>query len=382
MPLVVGITATLATSLLLLWPTDRLVFSRLPQVADIFDVWRPRSVALLVLLALVLRLVPMLRRYSFEVGLVFCAIIEFFSGLDFGALSGSNPFFNISFVFQFGLVLVPVPIHKRIGGLILLGASFGAGYLLINREAPHDPYFLFSVLAGFLISLANTLFGHIAYHLLWMNFLANAKSERLLLNILPGVIAERLKESAQPIADRLESVTVLFADICGFTPLSESLSPEGLVHLLNQIFSEFDALAERHGLEKIKTIGDAYMAAAGLPSPRPDHAAAVARMALDMVAVMEGFQAPNGRKVQMRIGIHSGPVVAGVIGSKKFSYDLWGDTVNTASRMESHGVVGGVTLSESTHELLRAQFRCTDRGMIYVKGKGEMRLFQLDGPVA
>jgi adenylate cyclase len=161
------------------------------------------------------------------------------------------------------------------------------------------------------------------------------RSEQLLLNILPRPIAERLKEGQRTIADVFPDVTVLFADLVGFTRMSEQLPPAELVAMLNKIFSMFDQLAEKHGLEKIKTIGDEYMAASGLPMPRPDHAEAMAEMALDMLAVIERFNAKRNRGVRIRIGMNCGPVTAGIIGTKKFAYDLWGDTVNIASRMES-----------------------------------------------
>jgi len=204
------------------------------------------------------------------------------------------------------------------------------------------------------------------------------KSERLLLNILPKPIADRLKQGQSVIADSFTEVTVLFADIVDFTRLSAQMSPTELVVLLNEIFSTFDRLAERHGLEKIKTIGDAYMVVGGLPTPRPDHAEAIAEMALDMQRAIQ-FKVENGEPLRIRIGIHTGPVVAGVIGTRKFSYDLWGDTVNTASRMESHGLSGGIQVTETTHERLRDKYLFKERGVIQVKSKGEMMTYLLLG---
>lgn len=209
--------------------------------------------------------------------------------------------------------------------------------------------------------------------------LAQEQSERLLLNILPKAIAERLKKNTSSIAELFDEATILFADIVGFTPLSARTSPIDLVNLLNQIFSTFDELAEQHGLEKIKTIGDAYMVAGGLPVPRPDHAEAVADMALDMIAAIARFQGPNRADFQIRIGINTGPVVAGVIGIKKFIYDLWGDTVNIASRMESQGVAGNIQVTATTYEYLKERFHLEKRGEISVKGKGEMTTYWLTG---
>lgn len=205
------------------------------------------------------------------------------------------------------------------------------------------------------------------------------QTERLLLNILPEPIAERLKQDDGSIADHFAAATVLFADIVGFTPLASRLSPIKLVNLLNQIFSTFDLLTEQHGLEKIKTVGDAYMVVGGIPIPKPDHAQAVAEMALDMQQAIAEFSTRIEEPLNIRIGINTGPVVAGVIGIKKFIYDLWGDTVNTASRMESHGLAGMIQVTEATYQLLRDRYLFEERGVISVKGKGEMTTYFLLG---
>ncbi len=203
------------------------------------------------------------------------------------------------------------------------------------------------------------------------------KSEKLLLNILPQSIAQRLKQKHQPIADAFEEVTVLFADIVGFTQLSTQMPPQELVQLLNQVFSAFDARVEQLGLEKIKTIGDAYMVVGGLPKPRPDHAEAIVALAQQMQADIETFNQRTGHNLSIRIGVNSGPVVAGVIGTKKFIYDLWGDTVNVASRMESHGQPGRIHLSESTQQLIGDRYPTQSRGAIEVKGKGATTTYWL-----
>ncbi|NER35569.1 MAG: PAS domain-containing protein [Oscillatoria sp. SIO1A7] len=202
-------------------------------------------------------------------------------------------------------------------------------------------------------------------------------SERLLLNILPEPIAEQLKQEQSAIADYFDCTTILFSDIVGFTDLSSRMSPIKLVNLLNRMFSQFDKLADRHGLEKIKTIGDAYMVAGGLPVHRSDHAEAVADMALEMQAAMKNFQAEIDRRLQIRIGINTGPVVAGVIGIKKFIYDLWGDTVNVASRMESSGVPGRIQVTKDTYHRLKDKYLFDKRGEVDVKGKGEMTTYWL-----
>ncbi len=203
------------------------------------------------------------------------------------------------------------------------------------------------------------------------------KSERLLLNILPAPIAERLKKGESVIADSFAEVTVLFADIAGFTRLATQVSPAELVQTLNDIFSAFDRLAEKHALEKIKTIGDAYMVVGGLPKPLPKHANAVAAMALDMQREILRINGERRINLGMRIGIHTGPVVAGVIGKKKFSYDLWGDTVNTASRMEAASHPGHIQVSEATFELIKDRFFFAKRQPIETKGKGEMNTYLL-----
>jgi class 3 adenylate cyclase len=196
------------------------------------------------------------------------------------------------------------------------------------------------------------------------------RSERLLRNVLPDPIAARLKQGEQVIADGFPEVTVLFADLVDFTRRSDRSSPERVVQVLDDLFSALDRLAERHGLEKIKTIGDAYMVVGGLPEPRPDHAQAVAEMALALREEVPRHHDPDGQPLAVRVGIDTGPVVAGVIGRRKFSYDLWGDTVNTASRMESRGVAGCIQVTERTYRRLRDLYHFEPRGPIQVKGKG------------
>ena len=207
--------------------------------------------------------------------------------------------------------------------------------------------------------------------------LAQQESDRLLLNILPSAIVENLKKGDGPAAERFESATVLFADIVGFTSLAARISALEVVNFLNQIFSKFDELTEKHGLKKIKTSGDAYIVAGGVPVPRADHAEAIANMALDMQKVIADFKTDTGESFQIRIGINTGPVVAGVIGTKKFIYDLWGDTVNVASRMESQGLPGYIQVTTAVYELLKDRYVFEERGALPVKGKGEMIAYWL-----
>ena len=205
------------------------------------------------------------------------------------------------------------------------------------------------------------------------------QTEKLLLNILPKPIAEQLKQGRSLIAESFEDVTVLFADIVGFTELSARISPRELLESLNLIFSEFDRLTEQFELEKIKTIGDAYMAVGGVPTPRPDHAEAIAYMALEMLQAIGEVNVQTEQSFNIRIGINTGPVIAGVIGTKKFIYDLWGDTVNTASRMEYHGIPGVIQVTETTRDRLQTTFAFEPRGTIEIKGKGQMKTYILTG---
>ncbi len=208
------------------------------------------------------------------------------------------------------------------------------------------------------------------------------RGEELLLNILPRPIALRLQAGERRIAESFDSVTVLFADLVGFTERAAATDPEALVELLSQVFTAFDAISDRFGVEKIKTIGDAYMVVAGLPTPRSDHAEAMADTAVALLEAVARVGEKIGSKLEIRVGMHSGPVVAGIIGTRKFAYDLWGDTVNTASRMESHGVAGRIHVAESTYRALRSQFCFEERGEVDVKGLGLMRTYFLLGRAA
>jgi guanylate cyclase len=202
------------------------------------------------------------------------------------------------------------------------------------------------------------------------------QSDDLLHSILPDEIATRLKTDTSMIADDFPEASVLFADVVGFTPMSAGMTPPQLVGLLNSVFTKFDEFVEDLGLEKIKTVGDEYMVAAGVPLPRPDHADAIAELALRIRNHVAAHDF-DGQRLTLRIGINSGPVVAGIIGTHKFSYDMWGDTVNTASRMESEGIPGKIQISHATHDLIHDRYTCEPRGSITVKGKGEMETYLL-----
>jgi class 3 adenylate cyclase len=268
--------------------------------------------------------------------------------------------------------------HQR--WALLVAAWYGAGPLIFRIWADPEPLpqILNDSVPDLALFAAVLLLGE-AVRSRRALALEEEKSERLLLNMVPASIAARLKQTQDVIADAFPEVTVLFADLVDFTPRSQQIAPQQVVRFLNELFSAFDRLAQRHGLEKIKTIGDAYMVAGGLPDPRPDHAQAAADMALAMREEVARRRDPSGQPLQVRIGIDTGAVVAGVIGTSKFSYDLWGDTVNTASRMESDGVAGHIQVTARTFQCLRDGYRFQRRGSIPVKGKGEMVTYFLLG---
>jgi adenylate cyclase len=208
-----------------------------------------------------------------------------------------------------------------------------------------------------------------------------AKADRLLLNVLPSEIAETLKDNDDTIADHYESVSVLFADVVGSTPLFADLEPTEVVDWLNEVFSVLDDLVERHGLEKLRTMGDGYMVGSGVPGTREDHSRALVACSLDMIEALKLLPPRHGKQMTFRFGINSGPVVAGVIGKSKFHYDLWGDTVNVASRMESYSEESRLHVSQSTYELIKDDFDCTSRGMTEIKGKGQMETWFVEGRI-
>ena len=306
------------------------------------------------------------------------------------------------------MVLLPVLLQWSLGGFVASGGvilwSLAAPLIALVFSRQPLPWFLtyliLTVLSGllepFLIraeisaSVRDTFFvfniggvSTVVYFLLryFMQGLATErqKSESLLLNVLPATIARRLKAGERPLADHFDDVVVLFADLVDFTPLAERLDPDRLVEMLDEIFSHFDAIADRHALEKIKTVGDAYMVVGGLPDASPIALEAAAEMALEMQELISRKRAPTGDLLRLRVGIDVGPVVAGVIGRKKFSYDLWGDTVNTASRMESSGVAGQIQVTARAYERLQHLYLFRPREPMEVKGKGTIAAYLLVG---
>ncbi len=274
----------------------------------------------------------------------------------------------------------------------IVALIFSSFFLLSFWYLDHSPLYRITD-PGVLNFVQWTIKGGIAFSLLSVSAYAHyiitqtekkleeehEKAESLLRNILPDKIADRLKGGSRSIADGFEFVSILFADLVGFTELSGKTEPARLVNLLNGIFSRFDDLVEHYDLEKIKTIGDAYMIAAGIPEPRENHGELMLQCAVDMISGLEAFNREKGTDLQIRIGINSGSVVAGVIGKKKFIYDLWGDSVNIASRMESHGVTGKIQVSETTYRLLKNSYSFEKRGEIEIKGKGKMNCYIYNG---
>jgi adenylate cyclase len=259
-------------------------------------------------------------------------------------------------------------------GLVILSGFFQSNVETANNLSAGTLIFFFIIN---LVGVGLFIFVLVFYFVGQKNIFQE-KSESLLLNILPKEIADILKNEPHTIANHFEGASILFADVVNFTPLSATMTPTELVELLNEVFSHFDLLAEQRGLEKIKTIGDCYMVASGVPRPRTDHAQQLVAMALEMRDYVSQNEF-SGHKLIFRMGLNSGPVVAGVIGRKKFIYDLWGDAVNTASRMESHGQEGIIQITRATYELVKDDFVCKPQGTINVKGKGEMEVWYVAG---
>jgi len=334
---------------------------------------------------------PFFHRRSEVLGPIYLSIVVAVDFLVIGWLGGSAA------GSQYNLLAAPAVVlvfgSRRLGlslvmalFLILTFIAIDVWAPVVGGIAPMDPAFGERNKFISIATASAILFGAIAYAL---NLAENAeaalsqeyrRSEGLLLNLVPSAIASRLKQSPdQIIADHFDDVTILFADIVDFTPRAMRLPPAGVVGFLNRVFSEFDRLAEKHRLEKIKTIGDAYMVAGGMPDRSSGHCAAVAEMALDMLDRVRELGAELGDDLRIRIGIHTGPAIAGVIGTRKLFYDVWGDTVNTASRMESHGTAGRIQVTEEAKSILGPAYTFERRGMVDVKGKGPMTLYYLKG---
>ena len=333
----------------------------------------------LVSLALLVRT----RRYELyrSIQLLLVLLLPFFLSISLGGFVNSSAVIVWSILCPFGAVVFArdrtPPFWLALYLVLLVLGGFLQPFVRQSNNLPHSLIVpIFFVLNIGVVSVISFLLLHYfvreresAYGLLRK---AERRSEELLLNVLPAEIAARLKADNATIAEFVESASVLFVDIVGSTPLFSEMEPDEAVDWLDEIFSRFDNLVEAHDLEKIRTIGDNYMVASGAPRARPDHAQIITTLGLEMCQEIRELPSRNGRKIAVRVGINSGPLVAGVIGQSKFHYDLWGDTVNIASRMETQGAPGRVQITRNTHELIMEEFECEPRGVIEVKGKGEM----------
>ncbi|MBI3362799.1 MAG: adenylate/guanylate cyclase domain-containing protein, partial [Chloroflexi bacterium] len=310
--------------------------------------------------------------------LSFILLLPFSLMVTLGGFANSSAVILWSLLCPLGALLVSGPREARRWflaylGLVLLGTLLQPFLRVTNNLPPLVVLIFFVMNVGVVSSIAYILLEFFVGQkdtFLSLLRVEQAKAESLLLNVLPKEIAAILKNEQRTIADQYEGASILFADLVGITPLTAEMEPMAMVDLLNEVFSYFDSLAEKYGVEKIRTIGDSYMVAAGVPRPRPDHAQALAGMALEMRDYCDSRALQGGKPLQFRIGINSGPVVAGVIGRRKFLYDLWGDAVNTASRMESHGTAGKIHITRDTYELIKDEFICEPRGRVLVKSKG------------
>ncbi len=347
--------------------------------------WIPLSYAIVSFLSIVHFSLTRQYRFFRSSQLVLILLLPFLLMIALGGFVNSSAVILWSFICPLGALLFAEQRHAPrwlLAYLVLLALSgFLQPYVRVSNHMPLGLVIAFFVLnIGAVSSIAFVLLHYfvgqkeLAYRLLKIE---QDRSESLLLNILPQEIADRLKGGERVIADHHPEVSIMFADLVGFTPLTNTLSPNEMVELLNEIYSHFDFLIEKHGAEKLRTIGDNYMIAAGLPRPRADHAHALARLALEMNSYIASLPPVGERRLSFRMGINSGPVIAGVIGRKKFAYDVWGDTVNTASRMESQGAPGKIQITQATYDFLKDDFVCEAHGPVTVKGIGEMETWYL-----
>ena len=303
-------------------------------------------------------------------------LLPFFLMVALGGFINSSAVILWSLISPLGALLFDEPRHAPrwflAFAILVVLSGFLQPYVRLANNLSSVLVIFFFVIN--LIGVGSLVFMMVFYFVGQKNIFQQ-KSETLLLNILPKEIAAILKNESRTIPDHYEEASVLFADMVGFTPLSAQLPPVEMVELLNEAFSFFDSLLDKYNVEKIRTIGDSYMVASGVPRQRSDHAQALVRMALEMRDYVAGHEFCNGHRVSFRIGINSGSMIAGVIGRRKFVYDVWGDAVNVASRMESHGLGGAVQITQTTYELIKDEFVCEPRGAVNVKGKGEMEVW-------
>jgi guanylate cyclase len=303
-------------------------------------------------------------------------LLPFFLMVALGGFINSSAVILWALISPLGALLFDEPRHAPrwflAFALLVTSSGFLQPYVRVANNLSSVLVIFFFVIN--LLGVGSLVFMMVSYFVGQKNIFQQ-KSETLLLNILPKEIAAILKNESRTIANHYQEASVLFADMVGFTPLSAQLPPVEMVELLNEIFSFFDSLLDKYGVEKIRTIGDSYMVASGLPRGRPDHAQALVHMALEMRDYVSTHTFRNGHRVSFRIGINLGSMIAGVIGRRKFVYDVWGDAVNVASRMESHGLGGAVQITQTTYEFIKNGFVCEPRGTVNVKGKGDMEVW-------
>lgn len=340
--------------------------------------------------AVVFAAVPLLHRFGPLVALMVFTLGAYFDIFIICYLLGTNSGMQFYYLVALGLLVLFLG-SERLLLASLLGVVAAVLIIALQVLAPNDSGLqsTASTLGNFIATAFAScamLFAIVIYAMLQISRAEEVaereyeRSETLLRNILPATVARRLKGHAHSvIADKYEEASILFADMAGFTARASDTPPDDLVRFLNRVFTDFDRLVEQHRLEKIKTTGDAYIVVSGVPMPRPDHAEALADLALDMRAAAEGLHDPYGRPVPIRMGIGTGPVVAGVVGTQKFFYDIWGDAVNVAARMESTGIEGKIQVSQESYQRLKEDFCLEERGRINVKGKGRMRTWFLAG---
>jgi class 3 adenylate cyclase len=374
--------------ILITWPTDYIYFED-PKIINSYFWWRLIGSIALSGLLFGRQFTDWIDRNFFIIILIGVLIFNFITGYIFGGISGyQDPWFRVIFVLPFISLFVPFTLAFRI--LITFTLPFGylLGFWFHNpiRELNHVGLQFNLLLSLIFISI---IFGHAIYAILRQNYFQSielederAKANDLLHNTIPKPIVDRLKQGEE-VADRFDEVTVLFADIVEFTPLADKLPPEKVVSILDDIFCSFDDLSEEYKVEKIKTIGDEYFVASGVPKPANDHAVRCANYALKMQDIVKEHTRVNSNPFELRIGMNTGSLVAGVIGNKRFVYDVWGDIVNVGSRMESQGVPGKIQVTPATKQAIEkqeenGQFKFEKRGTIEVKGKGEMRTYFLD----
>jgi class 3 adenylate cyclase len=381
--LVQGLVGASLVMLVLSWPAD-LRFE--PYIFRSFLIWRVSAVLLAVPILLLVRL-PRFSRDAIAIALSGCTVWLGILGYSLGRLGDlDSPWFYALYVAPWFAVAFPLELVPRaIVTTIMTTVAAGCYFVPFPSHLDH-PHLTVPLINLYSLVAIAVVYGHLIFYFVRESYFARraaeaerARSERLLLDVLPEAIADRLKDADRPIADGFRDVTVLFADMTNFTHLAERTSPRTLVSFLNDVFTRFDRLADKHGLEKIKTIGDAYMVAGGLPEQRDDHLEAVADMALEMLEATRKMRDPAGRRVHFRIGMNTGPVIAGVIGVRKFLYDLWGDTVNMASCMEQRGIADAIQVTEACWERLRDSYRLERRGVLSLKGRRQETAYLLLG---